>query len=365
MLKKLLHFTLILCLTISVITTGCTEIEADDREIPQFEEKSVDESTPIIEPEPEPEPLYYIALGDSVAVGFGVLEELRYTNLLFHEMQNTGFANRYRNMAINGYTTSMLLSLLNRQNESSLSTFQQASIITINIGGNNILQPLLAYLSNIDDIGEILNEAFLVLNEVRDSFDMAMEFANETMEMIDNFSIADILRLSSFIQRASDVKDDLAVTYNEVNELRLLELLDLVQGQFPDTLITELESGLKTFEEEFIQIIDWLTAHAPNAIIIVNTVYNPLPGEIGDFTLQLSDVIDIYIQAMNRSISFGSRTGKYLVSDIYSRFNDESNIIDLMNSYLDMSAMILNFDFIHPNEVGHNIISEMNFRLIP
>ena len=352
--RKILCYIVVICLIISgVLVAGCNREEPEEQQASDFEEV-----------EPEPEPIFYIALGDSVAAGFGVMEDVRYTNLLFDKLKRDEIANDYRNMAVSGYTTTALLELLERLSRSNLEAFEQASVITINIGGNNIMQPLLVALSDFQEIGVMLNEAVETTAEVREIIDDAVEFANEARDLIDNFSIADVLRINSFIRRAIEVMDELTETYSQVSELRILELVDTMQGQFSDELEQQLLEGVELFELEFYLIIDWLKTNAPNAIIIVNTVYNPIPSEIGDFAVLLSERVGTYIQNINEIILENSETRGFLVSDVYLRFKDEPNINDIMNSNLDMSAMTLNFDIIHPNNIGHAIIAELNYDLI-
>ena len=347
MLKKVLSYILIICLVLSgMLLAGCNRDESEETQMDEIE------------------PKFYIALGDSVAAGFGVMEDVRYTNIFFEKLERYDVANEHRNLAVSGYTTTTLLELLERLPRSKIEVFEQATVITLNIGGNNIMQPLLTELSHFQEIGAMLSEAVETTAEVREIIDETVEFANEARDLIDNFTITDVFRINSFIRRAIEVMDELTETYAQVSELRILELIDTMQGQFSEGLEQQLSEGVEIFEFEFCLIIDWLKTNAPNAVIIVNTVYNPIPSEIGDFTVQISESIDVYIQIINKIILENAEARGYLVSDVYSRFRDEPNINDIMNSNLDMFAMTLNFDIIHPNRAGHAIIASLNYDLI-
>ena len=324
------------------------------------------------------EPLFYIALGDSVSAGYGVrlLDEI-HTSIFFEMLKNERYANEYINMAVNGFTTSALLSLLTSADEHEVSNFQNASVITLNIGGNNILFPFIEYLPDTEEIDRIITEAmdFVIeaeellrsitnfMTESQDTITAVTDIASDIVDITDNMRFSDIFRLIEIIQSASAVLGDAIDVFDTVSgfesavvdilgraaNLELLSTISLLLGTFPPELEAELEREIHVFSDDFAEIIKWLEDNAPNAAIIVNTVYNPIPAHLFGMPLNLSNRASMFVQAINEIIYEGSSGGRYIVSDIYSIL---SNRLDMMN---------VSFDIIHPNPVGHSLIAQLNY----
>ena len=277
-----------------------------------------DETPPLL-----PELRNYVALGDSDASGYGLLTlEERHTDILFERLKEEGYVDNYKNMAVSGYTTTMLLEFLNGIDEESLEFIQGARIITINIGGNNILFPFKDYLA------------------VR----------------LENMQLEDFLTIASTLF-----------------------------GSFSLELESEMQKSVETFSSEFNEIITWLDINAPRATVIVNTVYNPIPQKfklipgivVLEIPIAISAVADGFIREINNTIFEENlqRENKYLISDTYSRFASEANIWDFMNIEISLSTLydgllavlreqdLSYFDFIHPNAAGHNMIAELKYEL--
>jgi lysophospholipase L1-like esterase len=298
-----------------------------------------------------------------VPAGF-ITPEIKYTAMLYAMLEEQGLADMYENMAVNGYTTSMLLRFLNGVSaggdEAMLGLFNNAGVITVNIGGNNILQPFLDSLPGPGDMIKMIIEVRDFISENRELVAEAMEIAGEARDLAENFNIFDILRLNAFIRKAVPVLDDAADALNQIGGLGIVRFMSLLMGSLPPELEAGLQKGVGDFEAEFLEIIKWLETNAPDAVIIVNTVYNPIPREILDMPVEISNRADELIRAMNYYIIKESETGRYLVSDVYSRFEDEPDILEILNFEFDFFAMILNFDIIHPNAAGHELIAGLN-----
>ncbi len=89
-------------------------------------------------------PLYYVALGDSLAQGYPYYLEkkpLGYTDLISAHLRNAEeFDVVHTNLGISGYTSTDLLNLLS--DEQVVPKISRADIITVNIGGNDMLRAL-------------------------------------------------------------------------------------------------------------------------------------------------------------------------------------------------------------------------------
>jgi len=328
------------------------------------------------EPEPEIPRLVYVALGDSVSVGFGIWSMAdRHTAVFFEKLYSQGLANEYVNLAVNGHTTTDLLKLLQALDYEDLETMHHATIITLNIGGNNIIAPFLQHLPDENEVQRIADETILFFSEAwtlaqelmdfayesRETIEEMIEFATDVMYFADNFGFFDIFRLNGIIASASPVIESAVEVFEEISELEVvvtdtfgratdlevLELISLFAGTIPAELEAEFQASIRQFSYEFVEILDWLTNYAPDAIIIVNTVYNPLPIQLMGFSIGFANESARLIQSINRIIYEESQTRGLVVSDVYSSLG-----LDMMN---------FSFDIIHPNPDGHSIIAELNY----
>ncbi|MCL2197959.1 MAG: SGNH/GDSL hydrolase family protein [Defluviitaleaceae bacterium] len=375
----MVKFFVLLCAI--VIFTSCGS-RRDNRDVQDVREHEPNDIEIVFEETPAPDPIIerkvYIALGDSVSEGFGIWSLAdRHTSVFFEMLREQGFANEYVNLAVNGYTTADLLSLLNSLSPGELSNFQYARVITLNIGGNNILAPLWEHLPDADSLQGIISEttdfireAFGLMGEIMDFVSESREpianildFANEVIYFAENFGVRDIFRLNDMIAAAPPVIDGAMEVFAEVDameatvtemlgrtsELEILGLFALFSGELPPSMERDLHAGVRIFTREFIEILEWLEDNAPYATVIVNTVYNPLPSDLLGMSFGLSDESERFIQSLNRVILMESQSRGFIVSDIYGSL---SNRPDMMNA---------NFDIIHPNPQGHYEIAKINF----
>jgi len=313
----------------------------------------------------EPEPRIHIALGDSVSAGFGVDDTTRYTALFSEMLKQRDYINKYVNMAEDGFTSAMLLNFLNNIDEYSLSHFQDAYVITLNIGGNDILTPLISYLptpedaaSMVSELWEFIHEAMAIVPEVRG---VATEF-QDALDNLNLWRVWEIPALNRMVQSAMPVLGDVTSLFDRVDNLQLVQLLPLLSGEFSPELEAALTTGAAAFEDNFNEILAWLSIHAPEAVIIVNTVYNPVPNQLLGMSLEgLSYRANELIVFINGTILEGSEAKGYLVADVYTGFASEPDSI--MNFFMDTTALTFSFDIIHPNAAGHELIAGLNYEL--
>ena len=275
----------------------------------------------------EPEPHIYIALGDSVPSGYGLVSHTdRHTYIFYEMLRKEGYTeiDTEINMAIENYTTADLLNLLEKMTAEQLKLFKSARIITLNIGGNNILVPFSDYLTNNQD-----------------------SIPNENEEDINS-------EAEGFREKSAAAWGAIKNTVSDA-----IETGRALLGFFPPELEAALENGVKAFEDEFIEIIKWIEKHAPKAIIIVNTIYNPVPERILAIPLEISNKADELIKRMNDIIFKESEPRKYFVADVYSGFANESNMMNISQFNLNPFGGFMSIDIIHPNQQGHKIIAEL------
>ena len=248
----------------------------------------------------------YVALGDSITTGYGLAEN------------ETGFAkqvadsNGYTltNLAQDGATSSMLLTSLSNSEVSS--AIASADLITVTIGGNDLMDALYAYL--------------------------AEEYNKQN---------------SDTPITAEDVKASLAGTLSEISQVAMLSLAASKIPDFPHS--TAANTALSTFATNFSSIISAIKAANSTAQLIVVNQYNPyghLTTGTGVLSLDLS-AIDTAVQALNTVISSSAESAGYTVADVYTKFKEaESNPCNAS-----VSLPSINLDF-HPNATGHGLIAD-------
>ena len=242
----------------------------------------------------------YVALGDSITTGYGLAEN------------ETGFArqvadsNGYTltNLAQNGVTSSMLLTSLSNSEVSS--AIASADLITVTIGGNDLMNALYAYLA----------DAYNTQN---------------------NTGIT-----------ADDVKASLAGTLSEIPQVAMLSFAASKIPDFPNS--TAANTALSTFATNFSSIISAIKGNNSSAEIIVVNQYNPYSRLSTGNLLDLS-ALDSAVQALNTAISSGATAG-YTVADVYTAFEEATE--NPCNASVSLPS--INLDF-HPNAAGHSLIA--------
>ena len=250
----------------------------------------------------------YVALGDSITTGYGLAEN------------ETGFAkqvadsNGYTltNLAQDGATSTDLLEVV--KSEANADTLKNADLITVTIGGNDLMNALYAYL--------------------------AEEYNNK--------------QNSDTPITAADVKASLAGTLSEIPQVEMLRFAASKIPDFPNS--TAANTALSTFATNFSRIISAIKAANSTAQLIVANQYNPyshltagIPG------LDLPSVISAFdsaVQVLNEDISLGETFADYTVADVYTKFEQAEN--NPCNASVSLPS--INLDF-HPNAAGHSLIA--------
>ena len=309
-------------------------------------------------------PHIFIALGDSVPSGYGLpgygsSPEGTYTKVLYDWLESDGYVDEYYNMATSGFTTAMVLDLLNSMDEEKLAVFRDARIVTLNIGGNNLLLPFVDYLSELQIVSGAGNIASGTEGVLSGAWGVLYEIISGVGSVIvddggSGFSIGGIFRGmgNAFIGLG-----ELVMGTGEILS-GLPDAASIWLGDFSPELQAMLYSGVEAFTEEFVEIIDWLETHSPGAIIIVNTIYNPIPQEILLISVPISSWAGEFLDSINRTIARESELRGFLVADVDSLFAGNS---DLTWFNLNPFADDVSLDFIHPNAQGHELIAAFNY----
>ena len=251
----------------------------------------------------------YVALGDSITTGYGLAEN------------ETGFAkqvadsNGYTltNLAKDGATSTDLLEVVT--SEANADTLKNADLITVTIGGNDLMNALYAYL--------------------------AEEYNNK--------------QNSDTPITAADVKASLAGEEGVVvKQITMLVFAISNISDFQSSLIAN--SAYDTLWDNFVEIIETIREINQNAQLIVVNQYNPYSHlTTGISGLDLSSVISAFdsaVQVLNEAISSGETIAGYTVADVYTKFKEAEN--NPCNASVSPS---INLDF-HPNATGHGLIAD-------
>lgn len=228
----------------------------------------------------------YVALGDSVPYGYGLANPAAesYVNLFAGMMEADGAGVTTFNQSVSGLTSAQLLAALSGLSAGDAALLASADVITLNIGGNDVLGTVLAYLVTqgiIDTSGNVLNP-------------------------------------------------------------QALATIDLT------ALSGTLGTAATNFGANYAAIITLLKQAAPNAELIVSTIYNPIPD-----TLTTLAAADTFITAMNSVIWGLQSTGGYKIADTYTAFAEAA--VPVTNVNLPYSVDI------HPNAAGHELMAELHY----
>ena len=238
----------------------------------------------------------YVALGDSITTGYGLGEgEQSFAEIIAAE-------NGYEliNLAEDGATSADLLDVI--QNEANAATLENADLITITIGGNDLMGALYEYLA-----------------EETDNTPEAVKTALES---------ADMATLSSFAG---------------------------IIGGFAasEQCKAALEAFVKNFDESILAL---RTMNNDVSIIVINQ-YNPysyLAAGMGSAAGMDSvvDAFDEVLSELNGKLDFYDGSF-YDVADVYTAFQSAEE--NPCNASISISGVNLDF---HPNAYGHTLIAE-------
>lgn len=201
------------------------------------------------------------ALGDSIAYGSKAEKGFGYTDLFYagiKERKNLDTADLV-NLGKPGRNSSELLRSI-RTNKNTIDSLLKADVITISIGGNNLLRPVKGAL--------------------------AEEYQLD-------------------VKAAGFERDLTRLLLKKENRDKLKTVIA--------SAVPGMDAGVKQFRKDWPKIIGLVRELAPEAEIYVMTVYNPLTEEYPYFK-----TVNKRIQNLNKVILDGAQS--YQVVDIYSAF---------------------------------------------
>ena len=242
----------------------------------------------------------YVALGDSITTGYGLEGEQSFAEIV---ADKNGYDLNI--LAEDGATSGDLLGVVTDQ--ANAETLKNADLITITIGGNDLMGALYQFLA--------------------DKY-------NETNE-------PDI--------SAQDVQDALAGKEGTTNlQSALIVVATSVIGDFAES--DAATAALTTFGKNLASIITAIKTVNPDVTIIVANQYNPYAYAFSSFLPAIVEAFKEGVKALNTAIQTGATLYGYEVADAYTSFEKAEK------NPCNASFAPMNLDF-HPNAYGHGLIA--------
>ncbi len=257
-------------------------------------------------PAPIVKAVEYIGIGDSIAYGMSAtsIEQSYFFKYSSYLDSKTASPFSSNNPSLPGLTCSGLLDELDgtTSQTTARADLPGATTVTVSIGGNNLLGPLIEYAAAL--YGIPTNDPYFMEN------------------------------LSAAINAAPTIlTNDLAWQiiwpYSELRQ--------------------DLQAGVNAFKADWPAItpaIKTLSGQSPKVYVL--TVYNPVYGND-----TLRNFMDGYIAQINTTIKNYASAGGYTVVDIYTKFNSYTGTTPLVG--FNLSGNPATFDP-HPTDAGHEVI---------
>jgi lysophospholipase L1-like esterase len=243
----------------------------------------------------------YVALGDSVSFGMSATNYYGYPLMMKTYLEGTynkgGSSVGYQNLSVPGDTAKDLY--VRVSSAGYAAAIAEANIITVNIGGNNLLQPVIALVQSL------------------------YPTATGTLEEL-----------------------NAAITLNPAPLAMMMGKLQDPASPESKMLNSTLLAGVVSFNVYWPLAIREIRILAPKAEIYANTLYSPVPQGHPLYTL-----LNPYIKAINLSIKGYQNRYSYRVVDVYSAFAQNTTQVVGFN----ISVPPFNVD-LHPNDAGHQLI---------
>lgn len=245
----------------------------------------------------------YVALGDSISTGYGLTDPATegFVSLVADQQ---GYDTT--NLAVDGAASYEVLALVTDVENASYPAIAGADVITISVGGNDLLNALYMYLA--DQYSTILGVPV-------------------TPELI------------ATALAAEDPDPDMVEA-----------LLPLIE-QFATS--QQAADALASFSQNLTGIIGAVKTANPDATILVLNQYNPFSFINNPDVAPVNTAFETAANALNGIISAGAGSSTYTVVDVYGVLSDAQN-----NPFNASFASLTDFNLdIHPNAYGHQLIA--------
>ena len=275
--------------------------------------------------------LNYTAFGDSIARGAGLVnpETNCYPAIVLTKLKALQSVEqiKYQNFAIDGQTSPQLLEQLKTKGD----VIAKSDIITISTGANNILGVFLAQAAKIfDKYG---------------------------------FAMNDVLNVGSIFSDIFSGAPD-PTTYQKLLQI-FTELNNYIESDEYDVQIATAAAQLRS---DLPKIVAEIRSRNKDAIIIVNTIYNPykhLAIKMGNISLfSPADETENAVVALNQVINEEQKKLGYIIAPVYEGFNAYKGNERLENAYFSFESLRATNIDVHPSIAGHKLIADIVYETI-
>ena len=259
----------------------------------------------------------YVALGDSISTGYGLTD----SDACFTRQIAASKSYALKSHAVDGATSSTLLAKLS--DPAVAADVASADVITITIGGNDLMGALYLYLAN-------------------------------------QYNKTNGTALS-----AADIQNALMGKHETINQPDILIFASSVLSDFPQS--EEAISALRQLGTNLTASIAAIKNANPDVTLIVANQYNPYSYAAKNvnppFATAVNTIVEAFetgITALNATIATMSLQLGYDVADVSSAFKSaEENPCNAS-----FASQPINLDF-HPNAYGHSLIANAILPLLP
>lgn len=259
----------------------------------------------------------YVALGDSISTGYGLTN----SDACFTRQIAASKSYTLKSHAVDGATSSTLLAKLS--DPAVAADVASADVITITIGGNDLMGALYLFLAN-------------------------------------QYNEKNGTALS-----AADIQNALMGTHETIKQTDILIFASNVLSDFPQS--AEASSALQQLGTNLTASIAAIKNANPDVTLIVANQYNPYSYAAKNvsplFATAVNTIVEAFetgITALNATIATMSLQLGYDVADVSSAFKfAEENPCNAS-----FASLPINLDF-HPNAYGHSLIANAILPLLP
>jgi len=272
--------------------------------------------------------LKYLNIGDSIAAGLSALPNDYFAQyagylgeeILYRAYNGSGmppelpnpmmWADGAVNLGFPGLDSMELLEQLEATSPNALQLFvAQADVITISIGGNNLLTPVIASVFQM----------YGLIPGVDDEADL-------------------MAKIMSYGEYSDDV-------WNANLQAFVMYALS---SDYP-SLGWWLETRTAQFLEDWPAILDKIEALNPDAHIIAMTLYNPIEKEDNELLFNRYEAL---VSPMNMAIR--NSEDRIIIADVEKAFDNKPDAVDFRLTWMDEMPTVLIDP--HPTTLGHNLI---------
>ena len=246
----------------------------------------------------------YVALGDSIAYGYGLSDRDTESYAAKVAKKYNISSSNFKNLAVSGMTCEEFYEQI--QKSEYTNAIKSANLITISIGSNELLGIVIRAVADVTGVSA-------------DDPDFVTKAQNAFLN-------------ASAIQKV--------MMLNKIYKFCTSE----------ETKVT-IENAIKKYEEKWKQSVEYIKNQNPDVVIVATEFYNPY-YEVAFASWDISGFVDEYIKKMNVILtSYSNSEKEYKIAKIYSSFNTTNPRVTNVN----IATSNFNIDP-HPNTLGHEII---------